>query len=163
MPTIHIQFDRSGLSSGREPLRRFSQAVLARCLDELGWEKAETTVLFCSAKRIRDLNRDYLGLDKETDVLSFPAADDLESLRSQDAPYLGDLALSLQVCARQARRKLEEEVALLLVHGLLHLLGHDHDDPIKKKRMWAETNRLLRLCADIKRPRLAVKEENQQQ
>ena len=71
---------------------------------------------------LRRLNRQFRGLDYPTDVLSFPAA--------PPAPHLGDLAISFQrarVQARQFGHSLEHEVAILMLHGLLHLLGLDHE------------------------------------
>lgn len=119
------------------------------------------TVLYCSAHAMREFNKRHLDIDKETDVLSFPFTDDVESLRSATTPYLGDVALSLEVCARQAPehgKSVADEVALLLTHGILHLLGHDHDTPEKKRKMWRETDRLLTLTGEVPRPQIVVAE-----
>jgi probable rRNA maturation factor len=75
---------------------------------------------------MRRLNRDFRGQDHATDVLSFPAA-----AGPADAPYLGDLAISIQRARAQARRfghGPEEEVRILMLHGLLHLMGMDHEN-----------------------------------
>jgi probable rRNA maturation factor len=74
---------------------------------------------------MRRLNREFRGQDHATDVLSFPAAPGF------DAPYLGDLAISIQRARAQARRfghEAEEEVRILMLHGLLHLMGMDHEN-----------------------------------
>jgi probable rRNA maturation factor len=102
---------------------------------------------------LRRLNRDFLGEDRPTDVLSFPAGDiDRESGRL----YLGDIALSYPQASAQARRgrhPVRAELQLLVVHGVLHLLGHDHDTPDGQTRMWAAQAAILRqLRAEITQP-----------
>ncbi len=75
---------------------------------------------------MRRLNREFRGKDQTTDVLSFPAVSDLEPGR----PHLGEIAISLPRAGRQARRadwRLRDELALLVTHGYLHLLGYDHE------------------------------------
>ena len=89
------------------------------------------------------LNRQYLGIDSPTDVLSFPSGDvDPDTKRS----YLGDVIISLPRAAAQAAQRghsLEAEVQLLVVHGVLHLLGYDHGNPDDKKKMWALQRNIL--------------------
>ncbi|MCL4807828.1 MAG: rRNA maturation RNase YbeY [Thermoanaerobaculia bacterium] len=83
--------------------------------------KASLSVLLCGDARMRRLNREYRKVDRPTDVLSFP---------SEDPAFLGDVAVDVPYAARQARRRghsLDREVQLLLAHGVLHLLGHDHE------------------------------------
>jgi probable rRNA maturation factor len=94
-------------------------------------------------RRLRRLNRDYLGIDAPTDVLSFPAS---ESDPDTGARYLGDILISIPYArqnARQAGNSLEAEVQLLVVHGVLHLLGHDHAKPREKARMWQAQREIL--------------------
>jgi probable rRNA maturation factor len=84
------------------------------------------TLLITGDSEIRALNRRHLGHDRTTDVLSFPASGVLEP----GVEHLGDIAVSLPRARRQARRAgwpLESEMALLVTHGYLHLLGHDHE------------------------------------
>ncbi len=94
-------------------------------------------------EEIQTLNRDYLGKDAPTDVLSFPVPfDDPES----GIPYLGDIIISLPTASRQAEsggHAVEEEIKLLLVHGILHLLGYDHATPEEKAAMWALQDKIL--------------------
>jgi probable rRNA maturation factor len=96
---------------------------------------------------VRALNRDFREVDKATDVLSFPLADP-EHLRDPDAAvFLGEIYISLDTAraqAKAARRTLAREVAHLTVHGVLHLLGHDHHRPGERKRMWREEARVMR-------------------
>ena len=94
--------------------------------------EAEVSVLLTDDEEIRSLNRMWRGIDKPTDVLSWPqevAGDDPSPL-AVAATVLGDVAISLDTARRQAAKRGwsdAEEVALLLVHGILHLLGHEDD------------------------------------
>ncbi len=98
--------------------------------------QADLTLLVTGDERLRELNREFLGIDAPTDVLSFPADEtDPETGRR----YLGDVAISLPRAKAQALsggHALEQELQLLVVHGVLHLLGHDHARPEEKARMW---------------------------
>jgi probable rRNA maturation factor len=86
--------------------------------------RGEVEVLLTSDRAIRRLNRDFRGKDKATDVLSFPAPSEISGL------HAGDLAISLETANRQAEtygHTLRDEVRVLLLHGLLHLSGADHE------------------------------------
>lgn len=90
---------------------------------------------------LRQLNRDFLGHDYVTDVLSFPS-DEVEA----GVRYFGDLAIALPRAAAQAEaggHPLAAELQLLVVHGVLHLLGHDHATRAQKARMWAAQAAIL--------------------
>ena len=93
--------------------------------------QGEVHVLLADDATLRRLNRTFLGKDKATDVLSFPAAVTTVFFGDPQAPELaGDLAISLEMAARQAVRfghPLRDEVRVLLLHGLLHLAGFDHE------------------------------------
>ncbi len=96
---------------------------------------------------VRALNRDYREVDRPTDVLSFPFADPTDLADPEAAVFLGEIYVSLETAstqARAARRTLAREVAHLVVHGMLHLLGHDHRAPAERRRMAALEARLLR-------------------
>ncbi|QYJ06553.1 rRNA maturation RNase YbeY [Qipengyuania flava] len=92
------------------------------------------SLLFTSDEEVHALNKEWRGKDKPTNVLSFPMLEreDLLALAPEGPPeMLGDLALAYETCAREARDKgisLEDHAAHLIVHGLLHLAGHDHVD-----------------------------------
>jgi len=93
--------------------------------------------------RLQQLNRDYLGIDAPTDVLSFPAS---ETDPETGARYIGDILISMpraQAQAETAGHSMESEVQLLVVHGVLHLLGHDHAEPEEKSRMWMAQAQIL--------------------
>jgi len=95
-------------------------------------ERLSVSVLFTSDAEIHTLNREWRNRDKPTNVLSFPMmeSDELEELGEGGPPaMLGDIALAYETCAREATDKgiaLEDHATHLIVHGLLHLAGHDH-------------------------------------
>jgi probable rRNA maturation factor len=125
----------------------FSEDLLVNAaratLDMSGASDADLTLVLTDDKRIRALNRDFLGTDAPTDVLSFPAD---ESDPETGRRYLGDVIISLRQAVEQAAARghgLEAEVQLLVVHGVLHLLGHDHAEADEKARMWAAQVKIL--------------------
>ena len=96
-------------------------AFAAKALAEIGKSESSATVAFVSDNRIRELNRQFRGIDKATDVLSFPA---------EEPKNLGDIAVSVETAAIQAKENglsFDEEIAQLILHGLLHLSGYDHE------------------------------------
>jgi probable rRNA maturation factor len=114
----------------------------------LGCPEAEVGCLLVTDARIRALNRRYRGEDRATDVLAFPQGEG-EGPAGHPA-VLGDVVISVETAARQAARaghSLTSEAALLLIHGILHLLGHDHATAAARRRMWALQRRLLREAA----------------
>ena len=104
-----------------------SRSGLARFLGEAQRAvglRGGVDVLLANDKTLRRLNREFRGKDKATDVLSFPAAEEFAE------EHVGDLAISLDTAARQAREHghgLRDELRVLLLHGLLHLRGMDHE------------------------------------
>lgn len=105
--------------------------------------KSELSIALVGDGEIRKLNRDYRERDRSTDVLSFSLVDgDWAGFRGD---MLGDVVISVDTAVRQARkrhRSLDEETARLLIHGVLHLVGHDHEVPEEYRRMRAEERRL---------------------
>jgi probable rRNA maturation factor len=103
----------------------------------------ELTLLLSDDAQLQALNQEYLGINAPTDVLSFPAGD--VDPDSQEV-YLGDVIISLERAHTQARlggHSVEDELQLLVVHGVLHLLGYDHADPVEKAAMWAVQSQIL--------------------
>jgi probable rRNA maturation factor len=93
---------------------------LERLLDELAPEAMSLGVRFCGDREMRRVNRQFRDKDKSTDVLSFPG----------DEPHLGDILISVPTARRQAAEAghpAERELMVLLLHGVLHCLGHDHE------------------------------------
>lgn len=96
-------------------------------------EQGEVSLLLTGDDAMRVLNRDWRGKDKPTDVLSFESA-------QEDRPFLGDIAVGFGVASRDAetkRIKLDQHLSHLLIHGFLHLLGHDHIDDTQAAEMEA--------------------------
>ena len=129
---IHIEINPS-LRTNLVPdiLERAALTVLAHQSAD-----GDLTIVLTDDAQLRELNRDYLGIDAPTDVLSFPASEtDPETARR----YLGDILISIPRANEQAHaagHALEAEVQLLTVHGTLHLLGYDHAEADEKARMW---------------------------
>lgn len=130
-------------AEGWPPVEELSDlvgAVLAAALEEIDDvfdEPAELTVLFADDARVQELNRDFLGKDKPTNVLSFPASDEASE---PDTELLGDIILARETVEREAieqAKPLEAHIAHLVVHGFLHLLGYDHEDDEEAEEMEA--------------------------
>jgi probable rRNA maturation factor len=122
----------SGQSFPVDLLERAARAVL----DLSGVPDADLTLVLTGDSQIQTFNRDFLGQDAPTDVLSFPAD---ESDPETGRRYLGDVIVSLPRATEQAGERghtVGAEVQLLVVHGVLHLLGHDHAGADDKTRMW---------------------------
>lgn len=104
---------------------------------------ASISIVVTGDPQMHQLNLQYVGVDEPTDVLSFPAGytdPDTESL------YLGDILISYPRAHEQAAKAnypVESELRLLVVHGILHLAGHDHDDSQNKAIMWAAQREIL--------------------
>lgn len=94
-------------------------------------QPAEVSILLTTDEHIHQLNRDYRGKDRPTDVLSFRQLEEEDSRDEYDElVMLGDVVISVETAARQAaqrNRPLDDEVSLLVVHGILHLLGYDDE------------------------------------
>ncbi len=121
---------------------------IERMMRELQLDQEEVSFLLTDDEQIHDLNKQWRGKDKPTDVLAFPLREgEFPELRGG---LLGDVVLSIPTAERQARRAKRPvlaEITMLLAHGLLHLLGWDHDTPAKDVRMRAETDRLCAVAS----------------
>jgi probable rRNA maturation factor len=98
----------------------------------------DLTIAVDDDTRLQALNKEYLDLDAPTDVLSFPSGGD-EIDPESGHPYLGDIILSYPRALEQSQaagHSVQDEMQLLVVHGVLHLLGYDHAEPEEKKEMW---------------------------
>lgn len=116
-----------------ETLAARAVASLARLVPELANPRLSASLLFTSDAEVQALNGEWRGKDKPTNVLSFPMLTRAELLAlASDGPpvLLGDIALAFQTCTREAADKaiaLEAHATHLVIHGLLHLAGHDHE------------------------------------
>lgn len=127
----HAALATGSLLKLRQALRKTGAVV------ELA-DGAEVSVLLCADPFIRELNLKYRDQDKSTDVLSFSQEDD---------EYLGDIVISIETAVRQAqsaRWPLESELALLAVHGMLHLLGFDDESEEGAREMEELTREILK-------------------
>ena len=104
-------------------------------------ERAEISLTLVSLEEIRELNRDYRDVDRETDVLSFPQYEGVEEMPEEGELCLGDVVICLDKVKSQAEEfghSFEREFVYLFVHSLLHLLGYDHMDDDEKTVMRAK-------------------------
>ncbi|MGC4094244.1 MAG: rRNA maturation RNase YbeY [Polyangiaceae bacterium] len=121
-------------------VKRLAEAMLR----SLELDASELSVLLTDDATIHELNLEHRQMDKPTDVLSFPLDEHGED---PSRPWLGDVVISLDTALRQAnsrKRALVYEVRFLLAHGVLHLIGYDHDTRAKKRVMDAAARRLVR-------------------
>ncbi|MBN2147862.1 MAG: rRNA maturation RNase YbeY [Anaerolineales bacterium] len=119
-----------------------------------GNEAAEATLVIGDDELLQQLNLEYRSIDAPTDVLSFAAG---EKDPETGALYLGDVLISLPRARAQAeagKHRLADELQLLAVHGLLHLLGYDHGEDAEKQRMQAAQDAVLALLGCAIRPQL---------
>jgi probable rRNA maturation factor len=101
------------------------------------------SILITTDQQIQELNRNFRGFDQPTDVLAFPAS---HSNPEDGTIYLGDIIISLPRAAAQANQRGHppaEEIQLLVIHGILHLLDFDHADPAGKQQMWSTKRHIL--------------------
>jgi probable rRNA maturation factor len=115
-------------------------------LEGEGVPAAELGILITDDTTIHDLSRRYADEDTPTDVLSFSLREGEEFVSPDETERLGEVIISLDTAKRQAEeagRPLEAEVAHLLVHGILHLLGYDHAEPDEERAMRGRENAIL--------------------
>jgi probable rRNA maturation factor len=130
---------------GRKIDRRTLEAAAQRLLEAVGEGGSSLALSLVGDAAIRRLNREHRGRDAATDVLSFPLYDPGEGEAAGVERLLGDIVISVPTAARQAAAydaPLEAELQRLLIHGILHLLGHDHERPAERAEMEAEERRL---------------------
>jgi len=113
-------------------------ALAAAALEAEGLREVELSVSFVEASEIEELHVRYMDEPGPTDVLSFPLDDDDDDGGTR---VLGDVVIAPSVAARNNPDDPEAELRLLLVHGILHLLGYDHEEDAEKAEMWARQER----------------------
>ena len=123
------------------------RAVVAALRHEGALAGAALTLVVTDDEEVRQLNRQFRHVDAPTDVLAFPAGAAAPFVEApEQPPYLGDVIIShprAVAQAAEAGHSVQNELALLAVHGTLHLLGHDHTTPQEKAAMWAIQNAIL--------------------
>ena len=143
------EWDSSGASWDAIAETALHAAIAESAFPQLGKSEREVEVSLAltTDAEVHDLNRQWRGKDKPTNVLSFPMAD-ARDLEASDGPplMLGDIALAHETCAREAQEKglaLEQHATHLVVHGMLHLLGYDHQDDATASDMEAREIRAM--------------------
>ncbi len=130
---MELDTDIEGWPAGEwEASAARASGVLGEVASELANSRLSVSLLFTNDAEVHRLNREWRERDKPTNVLSFPmlSREELLALEPEGPPeMLGDIALAYETCAREAQEKaipLDHHAAHLIVHGLLHLAGHDH-------------------------------------
>jgi probable rRNA maturation factor len=135
-PVIDVAVEAQAWASLANP-RRLAETALTAAIEETGVllaPEAEISVVLCDDGFIQKLNRQWRGIDKPTNVLAFRAAG------GPAAALLGDIVIAYETAAKEAAgagKSLGDHVAHLLVHGFLHLIGHDHEKAEEAERMEA--------------------------
>ena len=137
---VHMQSQVRRVTFNQACLVRLARAILS----DVGEASAELGILFVGDQRMRGLNRRYRGKDRTTDVLAFP----MRGVPHSSSHLLGDVVIAVPTAARQAKqgqRSLDEELTVLLVHGILHLCGYDHErSETEARRMHRRERMILR-------------------
>jgi len=131
--------------------RRIAQTVLKA--EEVA-PPYEVSLVFTDSETVKQLNRDYRGVDEPTDVLAFymlpqKGGDSSFALPPDGVTRLGEVIISYPQAAEQAKEQghsPERELALLVIHGILHLLGYDHEEPEEESKMREREIELLERC-----------------
>ncbi|MGE5677990.1 MAG: rRNA maturation RNase YbeY [Pseudomonadota bacterium] len=141
-----------------EAMETLVSQVVGKVLQYEGCEEDyEVSISFVGNEEIRSLNLEYRGIDKATDVLSFPmlefSEDELEEEEDPEAEYideeiaLGDIVISMEKVLEQSEEyghSFNRELAFLLVHGMLHLLGYDHEEEASEGEMFEKQESILK-------------------
>jgi probable rRNA maturation factor len=118
-----------------------------KALGLMGFEGAELSLLFVNHDRMQELNRTYRGVDEPTDVLSFPQYESYRDYPGKGEYPIGDIVINphrAEEQAKEAGHSLKQELRILLVHGIVHLMGMDHEKGgIEAKKMRMMEKRLL--------------------
>lgn len=124
--------------------------VLEKCFEEekLNSEKLYINIVLTNPKNIKEINKQYRNIDKETDVLSFPMfeREELTKLENENPDILGDIVISIEKVEEQAKEyghSFERELAYMAVHGFYHLMGYDHMEENDKKEMREKEENIL--------------------
>jgi probable rRNA maturation factor len=119
----------------------------AQVIEQIG-ERGELSLVLVSNRQIRKLNKEWMGKDRPTDVLSFPL--ELEPPMAEELPWeVGEIVISVEKAEEQAdsyEHSFERELAFLFVHGMLHVLGFDHMEPDGEKDMFSRQKSVLNKC-----------------
>lgn len=143
--SVDVEDEAWSVEPGLEIL---AHAAVAAALEGAAWEEGDcdVAVLFTDDASIAEINAEWRGKDKPTNVLSFPTPDDMPVPEGEARP-LGDIVLAYGVIAREAAEQgktLRDHATHLIVHGMLHLLGYDHESDDEAEEMEALETRILK-------------------
>ena len=148
---MEIYFEE-GYTVPEELLKKMTEAaeyvIGTENLQKLDKERCQLSVTFVGLEEIHELNREYRGVDRPTDVLSFPQFEDI----SEELPEVGEICLGdVVICEEKAREQateyghsFERELVYLFTHSVLHLLGYDHMEEAEKQEMRAREEEIMR-------------------
>lgn len=125
--------------------QKLENAAVAALEHEGVSQSSDLSIVIDDDDQLRTLNKEFLGIDAPTDVLSFPSGEEVADPDTGEL-NLGDIIISYPRAAEQAQGAgypTTNEMQLLVVHGVLHLLGHDHAEPEEKAKMWAAQQEIL--------------------
>lgn len=140
MAETEVMIESGGWSEESEKL---VQRAVSAALEACGEPEARVCVLLTDDAAVQKLNAQFRGKDKPTNVLSFPAPE----IPGDPAPQLGDLALAGETCRREALEEgktVQDHLSHLIVHGVLHLCGYDHETPEEAEEMEDFEREILR-------------------
>lgn len=144
--TIDLQDETETLSSTDQEL--VSNVLRTALKFESVAEETEISVIFVNEEKIHELNKEYRGIDRPTDVLSFALDEGEDFSDNNDVPnLLGDIIISLPQAHAQAEEyghDFHRELCFLAVHGLLHLVGYDHGSKEDEQKMFTRQEEILR-------------------
>lgn len=139
--------DRQDFKKIDESLMAKIEQIMISCLNLEGYdEDYEVSLSFVTSDEIRDLNNTFRGIDKVTDVLSFPLLTDDEFDIEYEEESLGDIVICIERAEEQAKEyghSIEREICFLVCHSMLHLLGYDHMEEDEAKVMQAKEDEVL--------------------
>ena len=148
---MEIYFEE-GYTVPEELLKKMTEAaeyvIGTENLQGLDKERCQLSVTFVGLEEIHELNREYRGVDRPTDVLSFPQFEDI----SEELPEVGEICLGdVVICEEKAREQateyghsFERELVYLFTHSVLHLLGYDHMEEVEKQEMRRREEEIMR-------------------
>ena len=144
---LQIRYEKAIPKIKKKKLKQKIETVLK----DLGYHDKELSILFTNDQYIAELNKEYLNRDGPTNVLAFPMLSPLEE--KIDIPILGDIVISVDTAIREAKEcneSLDQTIERLIIHGILHLLGYDHEDSKEAIKMVKEEERLLTILKEVK-------------
>lgn len=153
---IHVENEQEFLMIEDEICKKVEYAVKLVLQKELLEHESEVNIYFVDNEKIRLINKEQRQKDEPTDVLSFPMldmiegkyeADELDINKDTGLLMLGDILISVEKAAEQSKKyghSLLREIIFLLIHGLLHLLGYDHQNELQEKKMFKKQDYVLR-------------------